>query len=93
MRNLWVQMILTGVASNDDELRLAASERLEGGLVAKGDCELGFSIPSSFPMQGRLFVPLPDFMTRARRLLMESAVFLLFFGAIFARQEISSVAS
>jgi len=38
-----------------------------------------------------IVVPLPDFITSARRELMESAVFLVFFGAIVKLQEYDCV--
>ena len=81
-----------GVASNDDELGLAAAESLEGRLVSEGDCGDWVSIAvASRAAEIRhggagLNTPLPDFITSARRELMESEV-LVFLGAISALQE------
>jgi len=76
-----------GVAGDDDKLGFAGSERLEGGLVAKGDCKYVPSVGLFSCAPERIFQPLPDFITSAKRELMLSAVFLVFLvGAIAALQ-------
>jgi len=83
------------IARNDDELCLARAEGFKGRLVAKCNCVLPsisyciyerFSAGSQPSPKGTL--PFPDFITRARRELILSAVFLVFFvGAIAALEE------
>lgn len=75
------------IASDNNELSLAGSEGLEGGLVTESDCQRWLACV----LDGRSFLvvaPLPDFITSARRELMLSAVFLAFFGAIVARYSV-----
>lgn len=74
------------IASDDNELGLAGSKGLEGGLVTECDCAV-VSMDSSLIVCLDV-APLPDFITSARRELMLSAVFLAFFGAIFARYSV-----
>ena len=76
-----------GVASNDDELGLAGAQALEGRLVTQSDPTKSVS----YSCQEQDPTYLPDFITSARRELMESAVLLLFLGAIFARRKSSVV--
>ena len=83
------------IARNDDELCLARAEGFESRLVAKCNCVLltvGYRIHARFSAgllpSPKGTIPFPDFMTRARRELMLSAVFLAFFvGAIAALEE------
>jgi hypothetical protein len=73
-----------GVAGDDDELGLAGAEALQGGLVTESDPT---TVSASFAgARGDGATYLPDFITSARRELMESAVLLLFLGAISARR-------
>ena len=69
------------VAGNDDKLGLASAEALEGGLVTEGD---PYSSQYSAHFVVLRLTYFPDFITSARRELMESAVLLLFLGAIVA---------
>ena len=69
------------VAGNDDKLGLARAEALQGGLVTEGD---PISVSMSFGSTMLCQSYFPDFITSARRELMESAVLLLFLGAIVA---------
>jgi len=70
-----------GVASNDDELGLARADGLDGGLVAEGDLSVQV-VSSDFVLACRKST-YPDFITSARRELIESEV-LVFLGAISA---------
>ncbi len=70
------------VAGNDDQLGLSRTEGLEGRLVTKSDCFPNVRWCEMCTRRGR--APLPDFITSARRELMLSVVFLVFFGAIVA---------
>jgi hypothetical protein len=74
-----------GVASDDDELRLAGTQALEGGLVAEGDPTI---VSELVLREAQCPTYLPDFITSARRELMESAVLLFFLGAIFALRSV-----
>jgi len=74
------------VGGNDDQLGLAGAEGLDGRLVAQGDCSPRQQCRPRFENVGGEDVcdnvPLPDFITSARRELMLSPDFLLFLGAI-----------
>lgn len=70
------------VAGDDNELGLSSAQALEGGLVAESDPAQ--SVVAARREQESTY--LPDFITSARRELMESAVLLFFLGAIFARR-------
>lgn len=70
------------VAGNDDELGLARADGLDGGLVAEGD--LSAQVVSTCWRRGISDdETYPDFITSARRELIESEV-LVFLGAISA---------
>lgn len=69
------------VAGNDDELGLARADGLDGGLVAKGD--LSAQAVSDDLVLACRELTYPDFITSARRELIESEV-LVFLGAISA---------
>lgn len=66
-----------GVAGDEDQLSLAHAELLERRLVAEGDCAR-VSCDAGWGIRGRELgnVPLPDFITSARRELMVSPDFL-----------------
>lgn len=71
------------VASDDDQLGLAGSEALEGGLVAKSDWKKNRQRLIPMRARKRHHVPFPDFITSANLELMLLASFLLFLtGAI-----------
>lgn len=69
------------VAGNDDELGLARADGLDGGLVAEGD--LSAQAVSTCWRRRCYDETYPDFITSARRELIESEV-LVFLGAISA---------
>jgi hypothetical protein len=69
------------VAGNDDELGLARADGLDGGLVAEGD--LSAQAVSTCWRRRCNEKTYPDFITSARRELIESEV-LVFLGAISA---------
>lgn len=70
------------VAGNDDKLGLAGAKALEGGLVTEGDpIAVSILCRSQCCLHPTYF---PDFITSAKRELMESAVLLFFLGAIVA---------
>jgi hypothetical protein len=69
------------VAGNDDKLGLASAEALQGGLVTESDPTAVSMLLFLDVLRSTYF---PDFITSARRELMESAVLLLFLGAIVA---------
>ena len=71
------------VAGDDDKLGLAGAEALEGGLVTESD-PVAVSIARRVVLRPTHF---PDFITSARGELMESAVLLLFLGAIVAHRK------
>lgn len=73
-----------GVASDDNQLGLARSKAFQGGLVAESDCKYVRFLLALTPKAVENNQPLPDFITSARRELMESEVFFAFFGAIVA---------
>ena len=73
------------VASDDDELGLAGAQALEGRLVAEGDPTI---VSELLMREACCPTYFPDFITSARRELMESAVLLFFLGAIFALRSV-----
>lgn len=82
-----------GVSSDQDKLGLSGAEGLEGRLVSQSDyCWMWSAICSDCLFNGRVDsdgVPLPDFITSARRELMVLASFLDFLtGAIVANSRV-----
>jgi hypothetical protein len=80
-----------GVAGDEDQLGLAHAELLERGLVSKDDCaRVSFDAGGNQKELGN--VPLPDFITSARRELMVSPDFLsLREGAISRIERVEGV--
>jgi len=69
------------VGSNEDQLGLAGTQGLDGGLVAESDWKGENNQRFGLRRQLKCHAPFPDCITRARRLEMVSPVFLLL-GAI-----------
>jgi hypothetical protein len=72
-----------GVASDDNELRLARSQLLQGRSIAEGDCKVPSLADAEMLRQIANDLPLPDFITSASlALMLLDASFLDFFGGM-----------
>ena len=81
-----------GVAGDEDQLGLAHAELLERGLVSKDDCARVSFDAGEISKKELGNVPLPDFITSARRELMVSPDFLsLREGAISRIERVEGV--